>query len=153
MSAHAQTHDDSHGGHGGVKLYATVLVALLILTFITVGASYFDFGGANLVIAVVIASVKASLVALFFMHLKDDKPVNGLILVSCFMFLGLLVTFCLFDIDARGTGTPTNKAKFVPQGPPSMGVEQTSTDKLPPPNKGTVGGEGHGAAAAAGEHH
>jgi cytochrome c oxidase subunit 4 len=146
MSAHAHSSSAESHDHGGFKLYLGVLIALLILTVITVGASYFDFGGANLVIAVFIASVKASLVALFFMHLKDDKPVNGLILVSCFMFLGLLVTFCLLDIDNRSLETPSNKARFVPQGPPSMGVEQTSTDKIPPPNKGNPAGA-HDAAA------
>jgi cytochrome c oxidase subunit 4 len=138
MSAHEHTHDEhdhEHGGHGSLQMYAGVLGALLVLTVITVGASYFDFGSANLVIAIFIATIKASLVALFFMHLKDDKPVNGMILVSCFMFLGLLLTFCMLDIDNRSLETPTGKAKFAPQGPPSMGFDQTSTDKLPPPNK------------------
>lgn len=145
MSAHETTHAAESHDHGGIKLYAAVLGALLVLTAITVGASYLDFGGANLVIAVVIASIKASLVALFFMHLKDDKPVNALILVSCFMFLGLLVTFCLLDVDNRTPETPTNRAKFAAQGPPSMGSDQTSTDKIPPPN--VVPKAGHDAAA------
>ena len=144
MSAQAHTHDEAHD-HGGFKYYLGILVALLFLTVVTGGASYFDFGSANLVIAVFIASIKATLVALFFMHLKDDKPINGILLVSCFMFLGLLLTFCLLDVDNRNADTPSNKAKFSAQGPPSMGVNQTATDKIPPPNKGTApAGEGHG---------
>ena len=128
-------------------MYAGVLGALLVLTVITVGASYFDFGSANIVIAIFIATIKASLVALFFMHLKDDNPVNGMILVSCFMFLGLLLTFCLLDIDNRSLESPTGKAKFAPQGAPSLGFDQTSTDKVPPPPAKKAEGE-HGAPAA-----
>lgn len=148
MSAQAHSHDEAHGhDHGGFKYYLAILIALLFLTVVTVGASYFDFGSANLVIAVFIASIKASLVALFFMHLKDDKPINGILLVSCFMFLGLLLTFCLLDVDNRNPDTPSNKAKFTPQGPPSMGLNQTATDKVPPPNQGKAhsSGESHGS--------
>ena len=152
MSAQAYSHEEahSHGNDhgGGFKYYLVILVALLILTVITVGASYFDFGSANMVIAVFIASIKATLVALFFMHLKDDKPINGILLVSCFMFLGLLLTFCLLDVENRSPDTPSNKAKFSAQGPPSMGYNQTATDKIPPPNKGTApAGDAHAPAA------
>ena len=59
-------------------IYLRILILLLILTGITVGASYIDFGSGNVAIALFIASIKAILVALFFMHLKDDKPVNGI---------------------------------------------------------------------------
>ncbi len=149
-TAQAHTHDEHEHSHGGLKIYATVLATLLVLTVITVAASYFDFGSANIVIAILIATIKASLVALFFMHLKDDKPVNGMLLVSCFLFLGLLLTFCLLDIDNRNVESPSGKARFRPQGPPSMGFDQTSTDKLPPPPPAKPAGE-HGAAAA--EHH
>ena len=161
MSAHEHTHDDHAAhAHGGIKQYAAVLSALLVLTVITVGASYLDFGAANIVIAIAIATVKASLVALFFMHLKDDNPVNAMILVSCFLFLGLLLTFCLLDIDNRPGDAPSGKVMFAPQGPPSMGDKQTSTDAIPPPNKGHVsaghgeaGEHGGGAAAPAAAHH
>lgn len=151
------TRDDSHDyhsdheahSHGGLKQYLAVLGALLVLTIITVGASYLDFGSANIVIAVLIATVKASLVALFFMHLKDDNPVNAMILVSCFLFLGLLLTFCLLDIENRVNEGPTGKAPIKAQGPPSMGHAQTTTDAVPAPKKGYV--DSHGGAAG-GEH-
>jgi len=68
---HAATTDHGHI-HGGPKIYGAVLAALLFLTVLTVGASYIHFGSgmANVIIALVIASLKASLVALFFMHLS-----------------------------------------------------------------------------------
>lgn len=138
-------HGDAEHSHGSLKLYAAVLGALLVLTVVTVGASYLDFGSGNIVVAVFIATIKASLVALFFMHLKDDKPVNAMILLSCFMFLGLLLTFCLIDIENRGLEGPSGKARFSAQGPPSMGADQSSTDKVPPPTppKHAEGGAGH----------
>ena len=145
-TAHEHTHSGGDHSHGGLKLYAGVLAALLVLTVITVGASYLDFGSGNIVVAIGIATIKATLVALFFMHLKDDKPVNGMLLVSCFMILGLLLTFCLLDIDNRSLDSPTGKARFTPQGPPSLASEQTSTDKVPPPPPAKPAGE-HGGAA------
>jgi cytochrome c oxidase subunit 4 len=137
MSAHEHTsHDHGHASHDHAahdhsKLYAGVLGALLVLTAITVGASYIDFGSANIVIAVLIASVKASLVALFFMHLRWDKGVNAIIMLVGFFFLGLLLVFCLLDIDNRLSDSPSGKAKFTPQGAPSMGSLQTTTDVKP----------------------
>lgn len=152
-SHHHQHHGEhAHHPHDGFKQYLAVLGALLVLTMITVGASYLDFGAANIVIAVLIATVKASLVALFFMHLKDDNPVNAMILVSCFLFLGLLLTFCLLDIDTRVDESPTGKTPISAQGPPSLGREQTSTDAAPKPRPGwidTHGGGGHGDGSPA----
>ena len=83
--------------------YAKTLVTLLILTGITVGASYIQFGSgaANVVVALSIATIKATLVALFFMHLLHDKPVNGIIAAAGFLFLGLVLMFCLIDVDTR----------------------------------------------------
>ena len=90
-------------------LYLAVLMALLFLTVVTVGASYIDLGPANIVVALLIATTKASLVGLFFMHLLHDRPINAMILVAGFMFLGLLLAFCLLDIDNRDHVAPTNK--------------------------------------------
>src|ERR1700690_3903494 len=81
--------------------YVLTLTALLILTMITVGASYIDFGQGNIVIALAIATVKATLVSLFFMHLAHDKPINGLIAVAGFIFLGLFLMFDMIDIGTR----------------------------------------------------
>ena len=74
--------------HGGPEGLRRVLVALLILTVITVGASYIHFGTgmANVIIAMLIASIKATLVALFFMHLRWDKPVSAIIFCASAFF-------------------------------------------------------------------
>jgi cytochrome c oxidase subunit 4 len=91
-----------------VFTYAATLITLLILTFITVGASYIDFGSGNIVIALVIATIKASLVGLIFMHLLHDKPIDGLILCAGFLLLSLFLGFCFIDFDSRGDLQPAN---------------------------------------------
>ncbi|MEO8127296.1 MAG: cytochrome C oxidase subunit IV family protein [Bryobacteraceae bacterium] len=99
------THTTTHDNHdaNAPKIYAAVLGALLILTFITVGASKIQFGSGmiNVVIALSIATVKASLVALFFMHLIHDKAMNSIILVASFTFLAVFIGFCYGDQSTR----------------------------------------------------
>ena len=95
--AHAETHAHGNG------IYHATLIVLLILTAITVGASYIQFGSGsvNVTIALSIATVKAILVALFFMHLLNDKPVNAIIATAGFLFLGVFLMFCLLDFNSR----------------------------------------------------
>ena len=101
--------------------YLKTLIALLILTAITVGASYIHFGSgaANVVVALTIATIKATLVALFFMHLLHDKPVNGIIAAAGFIFLGLFLMFTLLDFDTRENPLPRNLPGMVATPPPA----------------------------------
>ena len=79
----------------------TVYVALLLLTALTVLVSYVDLGIWNAVVALLIASVKASLVALFFMQLKsEDRLVWGFALVPI-AFLSLIIFGTLVDTMLR----------------------------------------------------
>jgi cytochrome c oxidase subunit 4 len=58
-----------------VRGYIAVFGALLVLTIVTVGASYLDLPATpTILVALAIASVKAALVAMFFMHLKSERP-------------------------------------------------------------------------------
>jgi cytochrome c oxidase subunit IV len=109
MADHAHTAAEHHV-HGGPKVYALVLGALLVLTAITVAASRIDFGSnmTNVIIAMLIASVKASLVALFFMHLRWDKPMSAIIFCSSLFFLALFLIGCYADTAARPAVEPTN---------------------------------------------
>jgi cytochrome c oxidase subunit 4 len=125
------THDEHH--HGGPPTYTRNLVALLILTAITVGASYIDFGTANVAIALAIASVKATLVALFFMHLRWDKPVNSIIGVAGFLFLGLLLLFTLLDVDTRRDASPRNIPVMTDKDAPTPVPESMNPLLTPPP--------------------
>jgi cytochrome c oxidase subunit 4 len=108
--AHGHDAPDGHGadahGYGPhhvtpASTFLKVLIALLILTAITVGASRIDFGSANLLIAMLIACVKASLVIAIFMHVKWDTAINKIVFLSSFLFLSLLFLFTLSDQATR----------------------------------------------------
>ncbi len=93
--------------------YAKVLGALVALTVITVAAAGMDFGAGNTVIALLIASVKASLVALFFMHLRQEKPMNAIIFVSGLLFLGVFLIFCAIDLGSRDVVRPPHPPRIA----------------------------------------
>lgn len=121
------------------KVYAGVLGALLVLTVVTVTAAGIDFGSYNTVIALVIATVKASLVALFFMHLRHDK-FNAVVFLGGILFLAVFLIFTLFDINSRVTVLPGNlkePLKEFPGAPlnkpvqPSTGVAPTAMPAAP----------------------
>lgn len=81
----------------GAVIYIAVWAALVLLTAATVAASYMQLGMMNVVVALLIASVKASLVALFFMHLRyDSRLVWGFALTPVF-FLALIIAGTLSD--------------------------------------------------------
>ena len=81
----------------GVGTYILVWAALMVLTGLTVAASYVHLGMMNVVVALLIASAKASLVALFFMHLRhESRLVWGFALTPVF-FLVLIIAGTLSD--------------------------------------------------------
>ena len=98
------------------KVYAVVLAALLARTVVTVTAAGIDFGPYNTVIALVIATIKASLVALFFMHLRYDK-FDAVVFLGGVLFLGIFLIFTLFDINSRQTILPSNLKAPVKEFP------------------------------------
>src|SRR6185295_10543894 len=102
MSTHTEHADNPKAE--AVK-YTITLVVLLILTAITIGASYINFGSGNVVIALFIATIKGIIVALIFMHLLHDKPV---IAVAGFIFLGIFLLFDFLDVGTRTDPQPTN---------------------------------------------
>ncbi len=80
---------------------ATVLIALVILTGTTVMASRNDFGPLNVCIALFIASTKASLVLMFFMHLKYESRLLQVSFVSTIIILAIFVGFIFWDVGYR----------------------------------------------------
>jgi cytochrome c oxidase subunit 4 len=79
------------------QVLLAVFVALVFLTFATVAATWVDLGDMNLWIALAIATFKAALVALYFMHLRYDHPFNALILVGGLGILALFLALVLLD--------------------------------------------------------
>ena len=104
MSTPAATHEHEITGP---RTYLAVLGALLVLTVLTVGISRIDFGNMNTVVAILIASIKGSLVALFFMHLRHDK-FNAVIFILGLFFLAVFLIFTLFDVSTRTSVLPVN---------------------------------------------
>ncbi|MEO7734456.1 MAG: cytochrome C oxidase subunit IV family protein [Kofleriaceae bacterium] len=109
MSAAADTadhhdHHDHHDDHHGISHVASLKVllgtggTLLMLTLVTVGATKVDFGAnINLAIAMAIAVLKATLVILFFMHLKYDRLFHTVIFIGAILAASLFVGFTLMD--------------------------------------------------------
>ncbi len=93
MSEHTES-----GVHvASLKLLVGVMIALMIGTWLTVSVTHFDFGVLNIWIGLGIATVKAILVGLYFMHLRWDKPFNAFVFISAFAFLALFIGFALMD--------------------------------------------------------
>lgn len=90
-------HGHGEGGHfvAPLGMYIGVWVALMVLTVITVGVALVDFGSWNIAVAMFVAVIKASLVALFFMGLAWDDRMNAVIFSGGLIFLAIffLLTF------------------------------------------------------------
>jgi len=91
-----------HEGHGlghavPLGVLAGVFVTLGVLTILTVAVTWVDLGELNVWIALAIATVKASLVVLYFMHLRYDHPFNALVFLIGLLFLALFVSSILVD--------------------------------------------------------
>ena len=142
--AHAHTAGHEPHLHGGPKIYALVLVVLLMLTVITVWASTIDWGAglANVIIAMLIASIKGSLVALFFMHLRWEGRMNAIIFCSTLFFLGLFLIGCYTDNINRPPLEPTNLKTPAPgtQQGPAEGQLAPSVGHGPPGATSPSGG-------------
>lgn len=78
-----------------------VLLALIILTGVTVGVSYTDMGFFNVPVALGIACLKVSLVLLFFMHLKYEGMAIKVSFISTICFLAIMISFTFWDVAFR----------------------------------------------------
>ena len=91
-------------------VYATIITSLLILTLLTVYAAYVDMGRYNIVVALGIATLKATLVVLFFMHAKYVPRRTKLVIMAGIFWLALLLFMTLSDyvsrVDYRGVRYP-----------------------------------------------
>ncbi|MEM6365228.1 MAG: cytochrome C oxidase subunit IV family protein [Planctomycetota bacterium] len=101
------SHGNSHDGHSDdgtdfahpmpLPVLFGVFFALVFLTIVTVAQASFDLGSFDIALVMGIATIKALLVALIFMHLAFDKPFNLIVFISSFVFVGLFVVFTLSD--------------------------------------------------------
>lgn len=90
-------------GHiASTRSYYAIFATLLVLTALTVGAATLDLGRFNAVIALSIATCKATLVALFFMHLRYSVRLTWLVAVVALLWLSLLIGLTMSDQLTRG---------------------------------------------------
>ena len=103
MADHAPAHDHSHV-HGHITplpIYLAVFATLMVLTVLTVVVAYFDFGAWTKVIALGIASFKATIVVLYFMHVKYASRLTQLFAVTGIFFLFVLFGLTMIDYGSR----------------------------------------------------
>jgi cytochrome c oxidase subunit 4 len=93
-------HHDNVGHVVPLPLLGAVIAALMVLTWLTVFVTKFDLGSLNIFVALGIAVIKGALVVLFFMHLRWDAPINGIVLISSLLLVFLFVGFALMDSAA-----------------------------------------------------
>jgi cytochrome c oxidase subunit IV len=121
-----------------LKVYLGIGAALLFLTFVTVQVSLHDFGGLNIVIALAIASIKALLVAFFFMHLWYDNKLFFIAFTVCLLCLTVFIVLTMFDTARRGDIDPQIEHTINPRA-----------EMYNSPNFGKGAGE-HGSAGHGG---
>src|SRR5438552_8860198 len=96
---------DEHAPHihvTSIGVYLLVFFALAAGTILTVAASRFDLGMWNTPIALVIATIKAVLVILFFMHVIHSTRLTWVVVIGAFLWLALLFVLTYADFFTRG---------------------------------------------------
>lgn len=160
-ATHDHDHDDGavHAHVSSVPFYVTVFLGLLFLTGMTVGQSYVDLGKMNIVLVILIATMKASLVVTFFMHLKWDNKFNALIFISTLFFIGVFFAYTLNDTQKRGELDPDQNVRVWEKNGEAApgGMVKPEGHEAAPGAAGhgqeNVAPEPHGAAPAAPAHH
>ncbi len=97
MSAHGENADGEFAHPMPIWMLLTVFVALTFLTVLTVVLANLHLGNWEVWLTLIIATVKATLVMLFFMHMAYDKPFNVILFLSSFLFVTLFIGFLLMD--------------------------------------------------------
>jgi cytochrome c oxidase subunit 4 len=97
-------------GHVSPKgVYIAIFATLMVLTGVTVGVAYIDLGTLNPMVALGIAVFKATLVVLYFMHVKYSSRLTKLTVATALFFLAILMLETMMDYATRGDfgGMPT----------------------------------------------
>jgi cytochrome c oxidase subunit 4 len=84
------------------SVYLTIFGLLMLLTAATVAVAFVDLGNLNVFVALGVAVAKATLVVLFFMHVKYSPTITKLIVVAALVWLGMLFGITMSDYLTRG---------------------------------------------------
>jgi cytochrome c oxidase subunit 4 len=95
-------HGQSHGHISPISVYLGIFGALMVGTALTVFAAFINLGVFNFTVALTIAVIKATLVILFFMHVKYSSHMTKLTVAVGIFFLIILLTLTMVDYVSRG---------------------------------------------------
>ena len=96
----AMAHDEQ-AHHVPYRTYVNIWATLVVLTGITVGAAYTDLKHLAILTAVLIATVKSTLVALYFMHLRWEKRIFAYMVVAVLVTYGIFLGLTFADYSFR----------------------------------------------------
>lgn len=130
MAAHKSHADGHHGFAHPMPAWQLLAVffALVLLTIATVYQSTLDLGNMELAASLVIATIKAALVIMFFMHMIYDKPLNAIIFLSSFVFVALFLGFTLMDAHAYQDERELERVDSPRAVAPDIGAPETADD-------------------------
>ena len=95
------------------KVYVGIFLSLMVLTAATVAAAYVNLGAFNIVVALAIATLKATLVVLFFMHARYSPGRTQLVIICAVFWLAIMLALTLSDYVTRDHDVAANIS--VPQ--------------------------------------
>ncbi len=85
-----------------LRMNLIIFAALMVLLLTTIGAAYLDLGRGNLPVALLIAAVKATLIVLFFMHVKYSNRLTWIFSGAALLWLTILLSLTMSDFLSRG---------------------------------------------------
>ena len=99
------------------KVYFVIFASLMVGTAITVWAAFQNFGAFNIVIALGIATVKATLVVLYFMHARYSPKRTHLVIICAVFWLAIMLALTLTDYNERPILGPSAQSAATHQFP------------------------------------
>jgi cytochrome c oxidase subunit 4 len=96
------------------KIYILIFMSLMAGTIITVVAAFQNYGKFNIVIALVIATIKATLVVLYFMHARYSPKRTQLVIVCSVFWLAIMLALTLTDYNTRSHDTQPGVSYLAP---------------------------------------
>ena len=103
--AQPQRHDDEYTHVVPASLYVGIWATLMVLTLTTVLASFAELGQFNIVVALLIATIKGTLVVLFFMHLRYSPKLTIAAVIASVFFLFIMFSLTMTDYLSRAWST------------------------------------------------
>lgn len=121
------------------KVYAAILVSLLVLTIITVLVAGVHLGAFNTAVALGIAVLKAALVVLFFMNMRHSTPLLRMAAIAAFVWFGIMIAFTMSDFVSRDWVNIAAPRAIGPAFSDAPEVPASSTTPVPgaPPGQAT----------------